>query len=196
MDEHGFEARLRHLEHVLIGQQNAQLSKPTKDNLLKRVSNIHKELDTVYKNNKPIKSFIEKYDVHSKLLNPNTSTYSLEREILAPDVKLELLLTAQDDLEKFAQEVKQVKDLEYVVSGTEFDVVEKLGPELSRLEVSHTDQITKLNDITEQVSQFMERYNGTVNTLSEIFISWDNILTNMETHVATIERQKINSSVI
>lgn len=41
-------------------------------------------------------------------------------------------------------------------------VVEKLGPELSRLEVSHTDQITKLNDITEQVSQFMERYNGTV----------------------------------
>jgi hypothetical protein len=45
----------------------------------------------------------------------------MEREILAPDVKLELLLTAQDDLEKFAQEVKQVKDLEYVVSGTEFD---------------------------------------------------------------------------
>lgn len=41
-------------------------------------------------------------------------------------------------------------------------VVEKLGPELARLEVSHTDQITKLNDITEQVSQFMERYNGTV----------------------------------
>lgn len=60
-------------------------------------------------------------DVHAKLLNPNTSTYNLERETLAPDVKLELLLTAQDDLEKFAQEVKQVKDLEYVVSGTEFD---------------------------------------------------------------------------
>jgi hypothetical protein len=45
----------------------------------------------------------------------------MEREILAPDVKLELLLTANDDLEKFAQEVKQVKDLEYVVSGAEFD---------------------------------------------------------------------------
>lgn len=60
-------------------------------------------------------------DAHSKLLNPNTSTYSLEREILAPDVKLELLLTAQEDLEKFVQEVKQVKDLEYTVSGTEFD---------------------------------------------------------------------------
>lgn len=41
-------------------------------------------------------------------------------------------------------------------------VVETLGPELSRLEVSHTDQIKELNDITEQVSQFMKRYNGTV----------------------------------
>lgn len=60
-------------------------------------------------------------DVHAKLLNPNTSTYTMEREILAPDVKLELLLTANDDLEKFAQEVKQVKDLEYVVSGSEFE---------------------------------------------------------------------------
>lgn len=60
MDNYGFEARLRHLEHVLIGQQNMQLSKTAKDNLLKRVNNIHKELDTVYKNNKPIKSFIEK----------------------------------------------------------------------------------------------------------------------------------------
>ncbi|KAI9340108.1 hypothetical protein BD770DRAFT_399772 [Pilaira anomala] len=195
MDNYGFEARLRHLEHVLIGQQNAQLSKTAKDNLLKRVNNIHKELDTVYKNNKPIKSFIEKYDAHSKLLNPNTSTYSLEREILAPDVKLELLLTAQEDLEKFVQEVKQVKDLEYTVSGTEFDVVETLGPELSRLEVSHTDQIKQLNDITEQVSQFMKRYNGTVNTLSEIFISWDHILTNMETHVTSLERQKLNNII-
>lgn len=41
-------------------------------------------------------------------------------------------------------------------------VIETLGPNLSKLEVSHTDQITNLNDITKEVSQFMERYNGTV----------------------------------
>lgn len=60
MDEHGFEARLRHLEHVLVGQQNTQLSKLTKETILKRVAALHKELDTVYKNNKPIKDFVEK----------------------------------------------------------------------------------------------------------------------------------------
>lgn len=60
MDEHGFEARLRHLEHVLVGQQNAQLSKLGKESILKRIEGLYKELDSVYKNNKPIKEFIEK----------------------------------------------------------------------------------------------------------------------------------------
>ncbi|CAO0799388.1 unnamed protein product [Mucor circinelloides] len=189
MDEHGFEARLRHLEHVLLGQNNTQL-KGSNETLIKRVEALQKELDAVYKNNKPIRDFVTKYDVHAKLLNPNTSTYTMEREILAPDVKLELLLTANDDLEKFAQEVKQVKDLEYVVSGSEFEVIETLGPKLASLEVTHTDQISELNQITKQVSDFMERYNHTVNTLSEIFIQWDHILTNMESHVGALERQK------
>lgn len=63
MDEHGFEARLRHLEHVLLGQQNAHYSKATKENILKRVDIIQKELDNVYKNNKPIKDFVEKCKV-------------------------------------------------------------------------------------------------------------------------------------
>ncbi|KAF1806237.1 hypothetical protein V8B55DRAFT_1455023 [Mucor lusitanicus] len=189
MDEHGFEARLRHLEHVLLGQNNTQ-PKGNSETLVKRVEALQKELDVVYKNNKPIRDFVTKYDTHAKLLNPNTSTYTMEREILAPDVKLELLLTANDDLEKFAQEVKQVKDLEYVVSGSEFEVIETLGPKLASLEVTHTDQISELNQITKQVSDFMERYNHTVNTLSEIFIQWDHILTNMESHVGALERQK------
>ncbi|CAO3611794.1 unnamed protein product [Mucor fragilis] len=189
MDEHGFEARLRHLEHVLLGQNSAQ-SKSSNETLVKRVETLQKELDAVYKNNKPIRDFVTKYDAHAKLLNPNTSTYTMEREILAPDVKLELLLTANDDLEKFAQEVKQVQDLEYVVSGSEFEVIETLGPKLASQEVTHTDQISELNQITKQVSDFMERYNHTVNTLSEIFIQWDHILTNMESHVGSLERQK------
>ncbi|CEP14752.1 hypothetical protein [Parasitella parasitica] len=187
MDEHGFEARLRHLEHVLLGQNSTQV-KSTDETLIKRVQALQKELDTLYKNNKAIKDFVTKYETHAKLLNPNTSTYIMEREILAPDVKLELLLTANDDLEKFAQEVKQVKDLDYVVSGSNFD--ETLGPKLAPLEVTHADQTSELNQITKQVSDFMERYNHIVNTLSEIFIQWDHILTNMESHVCVLERQK------
>ncbi|OBZ88711.1 Dynactin subunit 3 [Choanephora cucurbitarum] len=190
MDEYGFESRLRHLEHILVGQQSHQLTKTTSDSIYKRLDAIQKELNSVYKNNKPVKEFVAKYDGHAKLLNPNSSTYNLERETLAPDVKLELLLAAQEDLEKFAQEVKQVKDLEYVVNGTDFDVIETLGPKLAPLEVTHADQVKELNDLTRQISQFMERYNGTINTLSEIFIQWDHILTNLETHITALEHEK------
>lgn len=58
---------------------------------------------------------------HAKLLNPTNSTLEIEREILTPETKLELVLAAQDDLEKFASDVKQVKALETVVSGAEYE---------------------------------------------------------------------------
>lgn len=45
-------------------------------------------------------------------------------------------------------------------------VIETLGPKLASLEVTHTDQISELNQITKQVSDFMERYNHTVGRLA------------------------------
>ncbi|KAI8985441.1 hypothetical protein BDB01DRAFT_87392 [Pilobolus umbonatus] len=193
MDEHGFESRLRHLEYIIVGQHNTKIPN---EHILKRIDLLKRELDAVYKHNKPIKDFTEKYDAHSKLLNPATSTFSLEREILAPDVKQELLLAAQDDLEKFASEVKQVKALEHVVTRSEFDVIEKLGPQLAPLEVVHMNQLTHLNETTKDISVVLDKYNKTINTLSEIFISWDNILVNMEIHVTALERQKDSDGFI
>lgn len=63
MDEHGFEARLRHLEHVLLGQSSAQ-SKGNNETLVKRIEAVQKGLETVYKNNKAIKEFITKCKVY------------------------------------------------------------------------------------------------------------------------------------
>lgn len=60
MDEYGFETRLRHLEHILVGQHNNQLSKTAQEDVLKRINGLKKELDEVYKTNKPIKDFVTK----------------------------------------------------------------------------------------------------------------------------------------
>jgi hypothetical protein len=57
MDEYGFEARLRHLEHIISGQNQP---KTTQIAVLKRVETLRKELHTVYKNNKSIRDFVEK----------------------------------------------------------------------------------------------------------------------------------------
>ncbi|KAI7856826.1 hypothetical protein BDC45DRAFT_566887 [Circinella umbellata] len=188
MDEHGFEARLRHLEYILAGQTN--IPRNTKTSTTKRIDELKKELYTLYKTNKPIKEFMERYDTHVKLLDPADSTLAMERELLTTDTKLELLLAASDDLEKFAAQVRQVKSLEHVVSGSEYDALDTLGPQLSPLEAKHAEQAKQLDDITKRISQSMDSYNGIVNTLSEIFISWDDILSTMETHVTALERQR------
>lgn len=58
---------------------------------------------------------------HAKVLDPTDSSLALERELLTTDTKLELILAAYDDMERFASQVKQVKSLEHVVSGSEYD---------------------------------------------------------------------------
>ncbi|KAI8138987.1 hypothetical protein BJV82DRAFT_628629 [Fennellomyces sp. T-0311] len=190
MDEHGFEARLRHLEHIVTGQAASAIPRTTKTSILKRIDALKKELNTVYKTNKSIKEFIERYDGHVKLLDPADSTLAMERELLTPETKLELVLAACDDLEQFAAQVRQVKSLEHVVSGSEYDALETLGPQLAPLEARHAEQTKQLEEITKKISQAMDNYNGIVNTLSEIFISWDDILSTMETHVTALERQR------
>lgn len=57
MDEHGFEARLRHLEYILYGQQQSQSK--SHDAVIKRMELLKKELGSIYHNNKPIRCFIE-----------------------------------------------------------------------------------------------------------------------------------------
>lgn len=196
MDEYGFETRLRHLEYVLLGQQQQQQQiKSPDDAIVQRLGKLNRKLQSIYQKHKPIEYFMEKCkmlykihivnntciidDTHSKLLNPNTSTYSMERELLSTDVKLELLLAAQDDLKKFAEEVRQVKSLEHVVNGAGFDgkqyinskayklivvyiVVDELKPKLSELDIVHVDQTKQLNRLTREISELMERYNKTV----------------------------------
>lgn len=67
---------------------------------------------------------------HAKVLDPTDSSLALERELLTTDTKLELILAAYDDMERFASQVKQVKSLEHVVSGSEYDGKRRGGREL------------------------------------------------------------------
>ncbi|KAI9306692.1 hypothetical protein BJ944DRAFT_152256, partial [Cunninghamella echinulata] len=186
MDQYGFETRLWHLEHILTGDQNIQISRLAIP-LFQRNQQLLKELNNIQKDNKLLKDFAAKYDPYAKLLNPVNSTYEIERELLQPETKLELIFAAYDDLEKFAAEVKQIKLLEHVINGDDFTAVEDLGPQLTPLEVYHEEQVKKLNDITTRVSKAMDTYNGIINTLSEIFIAWDDVLSTLENHVTALE---------
>ncbi|CAO3599648.1 unnamed protein product [Absidia cylindrospora] len=99
---------------------------------------------------------------YSKLLNPVNSTYDMERQLLQPETKMELVLAAYDDLERLANEVKQIKALEHVVNGSDFEAVEKLGPQLTPLELAHGEQAYQLANVTARISQAMDSYNGIV----------------------------------
>ncbi|KAI8071810.1 hypothetical protein BC940DRAFT_293795 [Gongronella butleri] len=184
MDTYGFDTRLRHLEHI-VGSEKLG---PDDATLVHQTHTLNKELQALYKANKHLQEFQQKYEPYHKLLNPTQSSLELERELLQPETKLELVLAAHDDMEQLAKTLQQVKQLEHVVNSKDYQHVDQLARELAPLEVAHSEQCHSLGKVTSDISSTMNQYNKLINTLSEIFIAWDDLLSSMEQHVSALEK--------
>ncbi|CAO3688147.1 unnamed protein product [Umbelopsis vinacea] len=118
--------------------------------------------------------------------------FAVEQELLDSTTKKELVLAASEDLETFANQLKQIKALEHVLESSDIAdyrvAVEHLATELQPIESKHRLQSHELAQSAKILSQLMENYNGIVNTVSEIFISWDQMLSTLEKQIAVAER--------
>ncbi|ORX62241.1 hypothetical protein DM01DRAFT_1075226 [Hesseltinella vesiculosa] len=186
MDTYGFDTRLRHLERIVAGESSSNLVDPP-TSLLQQSQTLNKALQTLYKNNTFLQDFEQKYEPYHILLNPAQSTLEMERELLQPETKLELVMATYDDMDQLARTLQQVKELEHVVNSKDYQSVEQLGSELAPLEVQHGEQATQLAETTNRICTAMDQYNKTIHTLSEIFIAWDDLLSNMEQQISVIE---------
>ncbi|RUS32483.1 Alpha/Beta hydrolase protein [Jimgerdemannia flammicorona] len=110
------DSRLRHLEQLL---GTAKGTATAKDALLQRVDAVRRHLSTTLRDRKYILDLLEKYDVHAKTLDPAVSALAIEREILSPEAKVEIVIAAEAELTQFSDDLKQIKALEGVVSGVE-----------------------------------------------------------------------------
>jgi len=58
-------------------------------------------------------------DKHENVLNPTASPFAVEQELLDVTTKKELVLAASDELEAFANQLKQIKALEHVLESSD-----------------------------------------------------------------------------
>lgn len=56
---------------------------------------------------------------YEKLLNPSSTSFAVEEELLDSTTKRELILAASSDLESFATQIKQIQSLEHVVESSD-----------------------------------------------------------------------------
>ncbi|CAB4394402.1 unnamed protein product [Rhizophagus irregularis] len=179
-------------DNTILEQQS--LSKQL--SLLKRVDEIKKEFNTIIRERDGadgLKSFLEIYDQVSECVSPfKDSALAMERVILTPEAKAEIISSSSEELKLVAENLKLIDELQPIIEAQEFKDLEKFLPKLTPIETVHIDQAAKANETSARTTCLLEKYNGIVNTLSELFISWDNILSTIEANVSAIERARGN----
>ncbi|KAH8548352.1 hypothetical protein BGW37DRAFT_180429 [Umbelopsis sp. PMI_123] len=194
MDNLGFDARVWRLEQLLVNlpSKDSGSNAITYENevLSDRIAKLQNELESVLMDDKALRDFVEKYSKHEKILNPMATPFAVEQELLDSTTKKELVLAASEELEIFASQLKQIKALEHVLESSDIAAVDHLAVELQPLDAKHRLQTQALSQTSKNMTQLMENYNGIVNTVSEIFISWDQMLSTLETQITIAERAK------
>ncbi|KAI1310507.1 hypothetical protein EDD11_003745 [Mortierella claussenii] len=160
----------------------------TPGSLSRRIQKIETRLWTTLKERKPIDEFLQKYE-SSKLINTPYGSHS-DRELLSLQAKTELILAAQEDLQKLAEESKEIQSLQRCADIGGLKNVESQYPVLSKLETIHIDQFQETNKVSDRMNKLTDDYNTLINTLSEVFLSWDALLTAAELKVAEVERSR------
>ncbi|KAF8928727.1 hypothetical protein EDD21DRAFT_415763 [Dissophora ornata] len=174
-----------HSHHSHHGNQHQ--SHQTPGSLSRRIQKIDASLWAATKERKPIDEFLQKYEA-SKLLS-NHGSHS-DRELLSLQAKTELILAAQGDLQKLAEESKEIQNLERCAEIGGLKNVEPQYPVLSKLETVHIEQCQEADKVSNKMNKLTDDYNSLINTLSEIFLSWDTLLTAAELKVSEVERSR------
>ncbi|KAL1920460.1 uncharacterized protein VTP21DRAFT_837 [Calcarisporiella thermophila] len=188
------ESRLAHLEHLLFNPPTGDrptfsLRAASDEPLLQRVLALQQELNRVLRDRMSLQGFLDRYEENARILSTG-STLRLEKQLLSPQAKARIIIETSEDLKQFVSELKQIKSLEGMASGEPYKGLDALKPKLQPLEEKHREQMVEIAELSQKVSGLLDQYNEYVNTLSEIFLSWDNMLSSMETMVTRLERER------
>jgi len=200
--------RIRLLECVFAG------ALPTSDAFIRRFSSetsAHKSLAirlervlgslaTILdgKPNDAIRRFVQSYDLNEPLLHlPNPLSANKEAAPLSLSEKTSLVLEAEPEIVQLERDLREIELLDsrgFVGAGKLADG-DWSQDELSTSLANPLQESSKtMDDMERQATDLLSRYDSYVSTLSDIFVSWDSILTALEEDLHTLRVAKSASS--
>ncbi|KAF9575142.1 hypothetical protein EC968_004368 [Mortierella alpina] len=186
--DHVIHHHSHHSSHHGSRQNQHNQNGHTPGSLSRRIQNIETNLWAAAKERKPTEEFLLKYEASN--LVPSLNGSHSDRELLTLQAKTELILAAQEELQKLAEESKEIQNLQRCAEIGGLKNVESQYPVLSQLETVHIEQCQESNKISDKMNKLTDDYNSLINTLSEVFLSWDALLTAAEIKVSEVERSR------
>ncbi|BGP22581.1 hypothetical protein Rt10032_c08g3451 [Rhodotorula toruloides] len=191
------ELRLRFLES-LVDPSSSPSPRPASSTvpLARRVSQVEAQLkralDQSGGGTEALKRFVQNYDANSPLLTIAPVPTAPDSTEVLPQAKVAVILEAEQEIRTLERELREIGVLyeRGVVESGKLGEHERLKPLLAETRTAAAP-VSASNALLEQrTTTLLQRYNNYISTLSELFVSWNDIMSEMEDTVTKLEKEK------
>eukprot|EP01084_Bolivina_argentea_P118854 210835_1 len=149
-------------------------------NLAERLEGLIKKYKELENDNDDIKHLVEKYTEYESFLEKNFD----ENPHLHTNEKKAILLSAFDDFKKIQENLAEVDSLKKIaLEQNPIKDLHALELKVSKSEIQTQNLLLQCVDFKKELEQFLADYNDLVYLISQKFLAWDSVITDIENKV-------------
>ncbi|KAK0488949.1 hypothetical protein IW261DRAFT_1442412 [Armillaria novae-zelandiae] len=196
------ELRLRWLEAIVFGVKHDRKGKEKErvhsdQTLMRAAETLQRTLDTIVESNDGLKRFMSRYEQHAHLLTPSFALAGLLPDPPAYQNMSQEELNAfvgemENDIRSADRDMQEIDALQKkgVAGAGKLADYEQLQPRLDTLRKSYGENIEHAARLEKRIAAILERHSTQVDALSELFVAWDDTLTDTEHKITKLERER------
>ncbi|KAF9047079.1 hypothetical protein BDZ89DRAFT_1058139, partial [Hymenopellis radicata] len=198
--ELSLELRLRWLEAIVYGVKQDRKGKAklaSDQTLLRAADGLQRKLDAAVQGNDGLKRFMSQYDKHAHLLTPSFALAGLLPDSpvhhnLSHEALDALITEMENDIRAADRDMQEVEALQKkgVTGAGNLASYEALEPRLEALMKAHDEDLAMAAALEQRIASIMDRHATQIDALSELFVAWDDTLTEAEDKVSKSERER------
>ncbi|KAI0925049.1 hypothetical protein AcW2_005746 [Taiwanofungus camphoratus] len=205
--ELSLDLRLRWLETLLYGSRSDGHERKDRpkgpelksgDTLTRRAEELQRKLDSVVQSNEGLRKFMDHYEQHAQFLTPSFALSSTvpsappTYENMSPSELEAFLAEMEPDIRAAERDLREISTLEDkgVTGAGKLADYQALQPRLDALVQAHEEDLEKAAALEKRIAALMDRYATRVDTLSELFVAWDEEIHEAEDQMGRLERDR------
>ncbi|KAG9001590.1 hypothetical protein FRB94_003684 [Tulasnella sp. JGI-2019a] len=207
--------RIRWLEALVLGSKqlkdvsNPNLKSPPASQSLdstlwRRAEDIQSTLSVATESNEECQKFITDYNKYAHLLSPaaaTSATGSTEAptydSLSSPELET-LVLELEPDIRAADRDLKEIDELDArgVTAAGKLQDHEALKDRLRLLCEAQAEDLVLYDSLEARLSAILQNYVSHITRLSELFVTWNDIVTEAEERIDVLERQKREEAMV
>ncbi|KAF8159434.1 hypothetical protein B0H34DRAFT_796679 [Crassisporium funariophilum] len=162
--------------------------------LTRLTETVQQKLNKAVEGNDGLKRFMDSYDQHAHLLVPSSGTTpdAPTYDNMSPEEIDAFLVEMEPDIRAADRDMREIEALENkgVTGAGKLLDHEKLQPRLAALLEAYNEDAKLAASLEERIASLVDRHATYVDALSELFVAWDDTITEAEDKLAIMERER------